>query len=124
MATDTMREAFTDGDIARIFTEQTGFMIDAQEPDLLGFARAIEQTTTTRLEAELREARRSAERYRWLQARVFADRGRRGMAYFGLPLPRPVNNPMFGSVAQHFDEAIDAAIDAARQPPSDAQGGE
>ncbi|MGD1323551.1 hypothetical protein ACNHE5_01085 [Pandoraea pnomenusa] len=50
--------------------------------------------------------------YRWLRAKVYADRDRNGLAYFGLPLPEPVSNPMFGSVAQHFDEAIRAAIAA------------
>ncbi|VVD74979.1 hypothetical protein [Pandoraea fibrosis] len=55
---------------------------------------------------------KNAERYRWLRARVFADRGLDGLAYFALPLPEPVRNPMSGLVAQHFDEAIDAAIAA------------
>jgi hypothetical protein len=33
----------TDGEIATIFTKATGFMIDAEQPDLIGFARAIEK---------------------------------------------------------------------------------
>jgi hypothetical protein len=35
----------TDGKIATIFTKATGFMIDAEQPDLIGFARAIEQAS-------------------------------------------------------------------------------
>ena len=62
---------------------------------------------------------RDAARYRWLQARVFANRGSDGLAHFGFHSPKPVSNPMFGSVAQHFDEAIDAAM--SREQP---KGGE
>jgi hypothetical protein len=62
------------------------------------------------LEDEADGLRRDAERYRYLQGFVFADRGRRGPPYFGLPLPRPVSDPMRGSVAEHFDAAIDTAI--------------
>jgi len=67
-------------------------------------AQPLEQTRA------LTDDARDAARYRYLQGFVFADRGRRGPAYFGLPLPRPVSDPMRGSVAEHFDAAIDAAL--------------
>jgi hypothetical protein len=61
------------------------------------------------LTLENQRLRVDAERYRYLEGFVFADRRRRGPAYFGLPLPRPVSDPMQGSVAEHFGAAIDAA---------------
>ncbi|MFS2103629.1 hypothetical protein [Ralstonia sp. Ralssp135] len=50
-----------------------------------------------------------AERYRYLQGSVCATRVAPARCEFFLQLPLPVKDPMRGSVAQHFDEAIDAA---------------
>jgi hypothetical protein len=58
-----------------------------------------------------------AARYRWLRNRTSGQRNASGHGYFEFP-KRPQLNPlrdlMRGSVAQHLDEAIDAAI-AAKQ---------
>jgi hypothetical protein len=62
----------------------------------------------------LEAAERDAARYEWLRARVFGVRDKRGVEEFSVPPPRPtMATIMRGSVAQHFDAAIDGAIDAA-----------
>ena len=72
------------------------------------------------LRATLRasEYAKNAERYCWLRARVSGHRalGSARPATFAFPgtmaLP-PLGDIMIGSVAQHLDAAIDAAIDEA-----------
>lgn len=63
------------------------------------------------LRAELEKAREDARRYNWIRHRVGGSRDSRGIEEFDLPLVRPcVASIMQGSVAQHFDCAIDAAL--------------
>jgi len=54
-----------------------------------------------------------AARYRWIRHRVFGHRGDNGLWSFGFPssleLP-PIGKIRQGSMAQHFDAAIDARI--------------
>lgn len=87
-------------------------LIDRQARDIAALMEdnSAQAKLATEACAAAARDRADAERYRWLQARVFADQGRRGRAYFGLPLPLPLGDPFKGSVAQHFDETIDASI--------------
>ncbi|USY26673.1 hypothetical protein NIZ92_06455 [Alcaligenes sp. 1735tsa3] len=52
-----------------------------------------------------------AERYRLIRAKVYASNatGRKSWSFHYDNLPTPLSNPMKGSVAGHFDDAIDAA---------------
>lgn len=61
---------------------------------------------------------KDAERYRWLRANTRGQSDRRGRQEFEMPDPHPVANIMQGSVAQHLDKAIDAAM--AQAPKGDA----
>lgn len=58
---------------------------------------------------------KDAERYRYLQGSVCATRVTPARCEFFLQLPAPIKDPMRGSVAQHFDEAIDAALDLQKE---------
>ena len=63
--------------------------------------------------AELEALRKDAARYRWLQRRTAGLRDNEGRQYFSFPSMfglRPVGNIMQGSVGQHLDAAIDAAM--------------
>lgn len=60
--------------------------------------------------AEIEALRADAERYRWLRAKTTGYEESRGRQSFDLPDPHPLGNIMRGSVAQHLDAAIDAAI--------------
>lgn len=113
--TDTPRVEACIQDVMRRFP---GYSVSAQaryyeevHQHLSPLARALERELAA-AGARIRELEQEAARYRWLKARVFAYRGRGGPASFGLHWPKPVNNPMFGSVAQHLDEAITAAMAA------------
>jgi hypothetical protein len=66
--------------------------------------------------AETSEAARNAERYRWLQGKTRGAYGVTGDQEFILPhvARRPGQDIMRGSVAEHLDSAIDAAIAAER----------
>lgn len=67
-------------------------------------------------DAAVAEAGKDAERYRWLRSRTQGLRGSYPKDLcFLLPQVLPVGNIMQGSVAQHLDEAIDAAIAAAKE---------
>lgn len=60
--------------------------------------------------------REDAERYQYLRCRVYGVRSRAGVEEFGMPAVTPcVASIMKGSVAQHFDAAIDAARAALAQ---------
>jgi hypothetical protein len=80
--------------------------IDSLKDDIEAHIRIASEEATRAASLEP-----DAKRYRWLQGRVFADQGRRGRAYFVLSLPLPLGNPFKGSVAQHFDESVDDAIE-------------
>ena len=54
------------------------------------------------------ECEKDAQRYRMLRSRVSGKYCADGRMRFELPLPKPLKNVMQGSVAQHFDDAIDA----------------
>lgn len=60
--------------------------------------------------AELAEREKDAERYRWLQLRMRGEKFASGRQYFDVDFPDPLTNIMQGSVAEHFNDAIDAAI--------------
>jgi hypothetical protein len=51
-----------------------------------------------------------ANRYRWLRDNTHGEADARGRQQFVMPDPHPQANIMRGSVAQHLDAAIDAAI--------------
>lgn len=69
--------------------------------------------TLRRILDRLEAAEKDAARYRWLQYRTAGLRDNEGRAYFSFPSMfglRPVSDIMRGSVAQHLDAAIDAAM--------------
>jgi len=69
---------------------------------------------------EVEALRADAERYRWLRAGVRGERDTSGVAYFQTRMVAPVlDNIMRGSVAQHYDAAIDTA-----RASTDEGGGE
>lgn len=68
------------------------------------------QNWTTRAADEIAALRKDAERYRWLRAQVRGARDERGRQEFDMPDPHPLGDIMRGSVAQHFDAAVDAAM--------------
>ena len=53
-----------------------------------------------------------AMRYRWMRRTVCGVREPNGEARFSIAAPKPLRfaNIMRGSVAQHFDEAVDAEL--------------
>lgn len=61
------------------------------------------------LEAEVAALRLDAGRYRWIRNGTSGERFVSGIQAFVFPAIKPVGNIMRGSVAQHLDEAIDAA---------------
>jgi len=64
-------------------------------------------------EPELYEAeqlRKNSDRYKWLRNGTSGTRDARNRQSFDMPDPHPLGNIMQGSVAQHLDAAIDAAI--------------
>lgn len=65
-----------------------------------------------RLEERLRAAEQDAARYRFIRSKVSAsDATGCGTWVFHYDrLPHPLSNPLRGSVAEHFDAAIDAAM--------------
>lgn len=69
-----------------------------------------QQCATAAIEAILQsQDREDALRYRFIRSIVSASnaRGRGSWQFHYDRMPMPLNNPMKGSVAQHFDEAID-----------------
>lgn len=60
--------------------------------------------------AALDEREKDAERYRCLQLRMRGERFASGRQYFDVDFPDPLTNIMQGSVAEHFNDAIDATI--------------
>lgn len=60
--------------------------------------------------ARLAALEADARRYQWLRNGTMGDRHPSGRPYFLIVDPRPVGNIMQGSVAEHLDEAIDAAL--------------
>lgn len=58
------------------------------------------------VEAELAEAKADAERYQWLRHRTGASSG----GFHNIYLPELPANWQQGSIAQHLDAAIDAAM--------------
>ena len=60
--------------------------------------------------AELEALRKDAERYRWLRAETSGIADARGRQEFVFPDPHPLDNILRGSVAQHLDAAIGAAM--------------
>jgi hypothetical protein len=68
-------------------------------------------------DAEIERLRVDARRYRWLRNRTRGVRDSRGRMEFDMPDPHPLGNIMQGSVAQHLDAAIDAALDQMKDTP-------
>lgn len=67
-----------------------------------------------RLEERLRAAEQDAVRWRKLMMKVCAyGNALDGYRFDFVNLPKPVSNPMQGSVSQHFEAAIDAMSDSA-----------
>ena len=65
------------------------------------------------LKAENEQLRKDAERYRWLSLKVVGQHDHiTSLQQICFPLIRPISNVLKGSVAQHLDEAIDAAMTA------------
>ena len=65
-----------------------------------------------RLLDRLEAAEADAGRYRWLRAGTRGQQDARRRQEFELPDPHPLGDIMRGSVAQHLDAAIDAAMQA------------
>jgi hypothetical protein len=86
------------------------FMAEAEKLDPEGFAKARAER------AELEALRKDAERWRWWRAQVWGFRalGSARPAVFAYPsameLPPVRGDIMRGSVAEHFDHAVDAAM--------------
>lgn len=79
-------------------------------------SRAVDEITALRSQVAALKA--DAERWRWWRARTCAHRvGRDGQA-FGFPVrgATGTRNLMQGSVAQHLDDEVDAAIRAQGEP--------
>ena len=74
--------------------------------------------------AALEADSKDAERYRWLRRFTGAGRTTRGLQQFVLSPPQPGERDLFrGSVAQHLDSAIDAAIASETQNVRAKRGG-
>lgn len=56
------------------------------------------------------EIQQDAVRYQWIRQHTSGKQDQRGRQEFVLPDPYPLTNIMRGSVAEHLDAAIDAAI--------------
>jgi hypothetical protein len=74
--------------------------------DALGYTQGQTNQAVTENEA----LRKGAERYEWIRAGTSAGRDSQGFQQFNLPFLVPQDNLMRGSVAQHLDKAIDAAM--------------
>ena len=73
----------------------------------------VTDSYTLQKELELERLRADAARYRWLRHRTAGLRDNEGRQYFSFPSMfglRPVGDLMRGSVGQHLDAAIDAAM--------------
>lgn len=66
------------------------------------------------LRRELGEARKDAERYRHIRQHVHGEHYGLTSQCFVFDWPTPLSNVMRGSVAQHLDAAIDAAMPPAK----------
>lgn len=60
--------------------------------------------------AEIEALRADAARYQWIKSQTSASRDKRGRCEFEMPDPHPFGRIMQGSIAQHLDAAIDAAL--------------
>ena len=87
---------------------------DALIHDNAEYVRAANELAAEneRLREELDQLRQDAERYRFIRAKVYASNayGRASWKFHYDDLPLPLDNPTRGSVKQHFDDAIDAAM--------------
>ena len=80
-------------------------------------AHYINQThmQIAQLRAEVEQSKRDAERYKFFRNKTAGiDGSERGQPdqYFSFPYIPPVSDLMKGSMGQHIDEAIDAAMSA------------
>jgi hypothetical protein len=76
-------------------------------------ALTAQAATIAQLEARLREAEADVRRYQYIQRWTRGERNHNGRKQqFNFDFPPPLGNVMQGSVAQHLDAAIDAAIAA------------